>query len=189
MRSLILGAATCGIVAMFSAPGAYGQPLPSVAFASFVRVAATTGQPLASLTKVWPYPIDARRDRQHKWGITAAHEVTVTLESSGDSARVSGVRWFETVPDSASLRQRVSDIMAQLQRAAGPAELCSDPMGPPAYLFSTQHVERVWKRGLASAQTILNWDVLANDRYSIAVDVGPFTAAQGALHTCASGRP
>jgi hypothetical protein len=186
MRFRLLITLAAGLTAGGAPSDAMAQASPAEAFDAFLRVAATTGQSLASLNKVWPYPLNAQGESQREWHITGAHRIAVDVNGSRDTVRVYRVRWSEVVPDSSALRIRVSQIFSDIARSAGPAELCNDPMGAPAYLYAPQHVERVWRKGIAGAPTQLTWDVLSGPAYVIAIDVGLIADNRKMLRACAT---
>lgn len=189
MRNRVLRAITVSLLCALLPRAGSAQSSPAEAFAAFLRVAGATGQSSTALNNVWPYPLNKQGESQRTWHVTGAHRISVSLDMSGDTARVDRVRWFEVVADTGALRLRVAEIFMQLARTSGPAELCSDPMGGPAYLFAPQHVERVWRRGLAGAPTRLAWDVLPGPAYAIAIDVGLFSDDRPMMRACSSKSP
>ncbi len=189
MRNRFLSVSSAALVCLLLPRMLLAQSSPAESFAAFLRVAGTTGQALASLKGIWPYPLNERGEYQREWQITGAHRISVDVNTYGDTSRVSGVRWHERVADTASLRRRVTELHARLEQASGPAERCNDPLGPPAYLFSPQHVERVWTRGVAGAPTRLTWVVSSNAVYEISIDVGLFPDDRPLLRSCEPKAP
>ncbi len=194
-RTLLFAAATvlAGVVRAQAATTAQAAPLtPQVAFESFLRVAVTVGRPVTQLAHIWPTPLTSALVPR-RFSLTAAHEIALELGGSlstrdGDE-RVRRVIWDERVVDTVALTRRVGELLRQLERLAGPAERCSDPLGPPAYLFAGQFVAREWRRGIAEQRTRLTWAVIPGDRYVITVTVGDSADDSKEMYACDTKLP
>ncbi len=165
---------------------------PQLAFESFLRVAATVGKPTAELARIWPAPLTSASSPR-EFSLTPAHRIVIDEDGekvTRDSVpRVRRAMWDERVSDTIALARRVTELMTQLQRIAGPVERCSGLMGPPAYLFALQTVTRTWRKGLAGQPTKLTWDVSAGERYAITITVSEFAGSGDAAFACDAKRP
>jgi hypothetical protein len=167
---------------------------PATAFESFLRVASMVGKPSAELVRIWPASLTSK-SLPRRFRVTAAHTIEVeiggTMLPSESDDRVRLALWDERVADTTTLRRRVGELMRQLERLVGPVEQCSDPIGPPAYLFVDQRVARTWRRGLAGHPTQLVWQVASGDykAISITVTVGALAESAGAAYACDAKRP
>ena len=194
LRTLLFTSATLAAGILSAQPAAVPvAPLaPQSAFESFLRVAATVGKPVTELARIWPAPLTSASSPR-RLSVTAAHAIEIDIDGTQaprDSlARVRRATWAERVADTVALARRVTELMTQLQRIAGPVERCSGLMGPPAYLFALQTVTRSWQKGLAGQPTRLTWDVNEGARYSITIIVGEFAGGSGAEFACDAKRP
>lgn len=194
LRTLLFTAATitAGIVNAQSATAPAAPLAPQAAFESFLRVAAMVGKPVTELASIWPAPLTSPSSPR-RFSVTAAHTIEIDIDGNQalrDSvARVRRAIWDERVRDTVALGRRVGELMRQLERLVGPVERCSDPLGPPAYLFVGQRVARTWRRGLAGQPTQLVWDVAPDDRLGITVTVGTFADNGVTAFACDAKRP
>lgn len=190
-RTLLFSAATA-LSGTLHAQASTSPVSPQAAFDSFLRVAATVGKPVAALEPIWPTSLNSPSSPR-RFSVTAAHTIVIDVggePSARDSAsRVRRVLWDERVTDTLVLRRRVGEVMRQLERIAGPVERCSDPLGPPAYLFAIQSVARGWQRGVAGQPTQLVWEVGASGSYAITVTVGEFALNTDAAYACSAKFP
>lgn len=189
IRTLLVTAATvlAGVVHAQAATGPAATFTPQAAFESFLRVAATVGKPVAELARIWPAPLTSASSPR-RFSVTAAHVIAFDLSASfstrdGDE-RVRRMIWDERVVDTVALTRRVGELMRRLERVAGPAERCSDPLGPPANLFADQFVAREWRRGIAEQPTRLTWAVISGGRYVITVTVGDSPDDSNGMYSC-----
>ena len=149
-------------VAMFATPCA-GQVAatavtPSAAFDTFLRTAAFTGRSPDALAAHWPMSLP--QSGHSDIFLSAAHLLSVNVERgmrSSDSTVIGSVTLLEYVADTLALSRRIAEVMGKLQSKHGAPDLCTTPLGPPSYLFTSQTVERVWSKGVANLQTQLEW--------------------------------
>ena len=147
---------------------------PESAVESFLRVAAFVGKPMAVLARSWP---KHEGQDSHELLLTAAHRIHVSVDAVGGAndsvARVLSVSLTERVSDTLALVRRVSESLRLLQRKFGAPDRCSDPLGPPAYLFAPQDVTRGWRAGPSGQPLTLQWSVTKDRDYTITMSVAP----------------
>ena len=163
---------------------------PHAAFNTFLTVAAFTGQPASALAPHWPR--DLPRSGDAELLLTAAHRLSVSVEQgrrATDSAVVRAVTLLEYVADTIALRQRITDVMQQLQTKYGAPDQCSTPFGPPSYLFTAQTVDRVWSKGIASLQTRFGWWRTPDAKLGITIIVSNTPVDDATLLPCAARMP
>jgi hypothetical protein len=169
----LLTMVACGLISSPMSGQSVAAPVtPQAAVESFLRVASFVGKPMTELARIWPKY--AGQD-SHELLLTAAHRIRVSVNRPAGAAdsggRVMSVGLTESISDTLTLARRVSESMQLLQRKYGAPDRCSDPLGPPAYLFASQHVTRGWRAGPAGQPLTLQWVVTGEKDYEITMSV------------------
>lgn len=163
---------------------------PQAAFETFLRVAEFTGRATTVLPTSWPESL--RLGGSSGVLLTAAHRLSLGIRDTrtpSEVPMVSDVTFMEYVPDTVALRQRITEVVQQLQTKYGAPDRCTTPFGPPSYLFNPQTVERVWSKGIASLPTRLEWWRTADAKLGFTIVVASTPVDDSNLLPCAARIP
>lgn len=141
----------------------------------FITFAALAAEPVAALQQRWPMQI---RDgaMSTRFLFTPAQSIYVAFERdrarSDTALRIGRVSLVEQLPDSSTLRERVTAALRQLVALYGPAVECQGAPGGPGALFTAQRTTRGWPRGPKGRPVELTWEVSADRTYALRLTGG-----------------
>ncbi|MES3033178.1 MAG: hypothetical protein V4813_04210 [Gemmatimonadota bacterium] len=168
-----------------------GDPPPG-AMQAFFRLAERLGQRRSEFRAVWPLSLQDGASNT-SIALTASDRLSVHFADDpvarDTTPRVAAVILTQQFADTLSLRNGVLALQRALEQKYGPPDECSDPLGPPAHLFSPQTVSRFWKRALGAAPLHLTWEVSPTRAYVLSVYAGRFAAPSEARMSCEAKLP
>jgi hypothetical protein len=159
---------------------------------AFFRVAASIGQEKSAFIKSWPKQFD-EQGMVSSLHLSAADRLVVHAGSSVDSrdttVRITGVRLWRDLPDTAALRLVAIETEQELTARFGKPVECSDPLGAPSHLFMPQHVTRFWPWGIQGQAMRMSWTVSATGKTDVELYAGRFARSADQTIRCDAKLP